>query len=208
MLRKEICVVGLSKEKVEGIKAIFDAGLEFSIAKEYPRISDALGGIVNDAYELFIIELPPASDHDDFFKFLRLASLSSKLVVITDTLELRVIQKCIQYGTSGLIHAKKMGLLIYRCVEKVFDGEVFICSGSLEILVNSLRTTSEDGIVSLREREVLELLSMGLSYSEISNSLNISLGTTKSHVSNIYKKLKVRNITEAVLQARHHKLIE
>ena len=48
-----------------------------------------------------------------------------------------------------------------------------------------------------REKEVLKMVSMGKCNKEIAQSLCISLATAQNHVRNLYKKLKVRNRTEA-----------
>jgi ATP/maltotriose-dependent transcriptional regulator MalT len=45
--------------------------------------------------------------------------------------------------------------------------------------------------LTLREREVLKLVSAGLSNKDIARRLAISLGTTKSHVHNLLGKLNV-----------------
>lgn len=55
--------------------------------------------------------------------------------------------------------------------------------------------------LSEREREVLRLMSGGLSNKEIANALDLSEGTIKNHVSNILAKLGVRDRTRAVLKA-------
>jgi LuxR family maltose regulon positive regulatory protein len=55
--------------------------------------------------------------------------------------------------------------------------------------------------LSLRERDVLELLAQRLSYQEIADQLFISAGTVKRHVSSIYSKLDVSNRREALLKA-------
>lgn len=52
--------------------------------------------------------------------------------------------------------------------------------------------------LTLREREVLDLLAQGISNKEISQKLFISVETVKSHIKNIYKKLEVKNRVEAV----------
>lgn len=49
-----------------------------------------------------------------------------------------------------------------------------------------------------REKEVLQLLSQGLLYKEISAKLFISLDTVRRHCFNIYTKLHVKNKIEAV----------
>lgn len=51
-----------------------------------------------------------------------------------------------------------------------------------------------------RENEVLDHISLGLKDQEIADHLYISLGTVKSHVKSIYRKLKVRNRIEATIK--------
>ena len=57
--------------------------------------------------------------------------------------------------------------------------------------------TSLDAL-SKRENEILEMLSTGLLYKEISDKLSISSETVRKHVYHIYEKLHVSNRIEAV----------
>ncbi len=61
--------------------------------------------------------------------------------------------------------------------------------------------------LSPREIEVLEQLSKGLSYNNISQNLFLSPSTVRKHVENIYTKLQVHNKLEAVEKARNNNLI-
>jgi DNA-binding NarL/FixJ family response regulator len=56
--------------------------------------------------------------------------------------------------------------------------------------------------VSSREEEVLRLLSDGLTDREIAERLTISPRTVESHVSNILRKLEVRNRSQAARRYR------
>ena len=63
------------------------------------------------------------------------------------------------------------------------------------------RTHSEaEHPLSLREREVLELLSKGLLYKEIADALSVNIETIRKHCHNIYEKLQVSSRTEAVVK--------
>jgi two-component system response regulator DegU len=52
-------------------------------------------------------------------------------------------------------------------------------------------------VLSVRELEVLELLSHGLTNVEIASRLSITTHAVKFHLSSIYRKLGVANRTEA-----------
>jgi DNA-binding NarL/FixJ family response regulator len=54
--------------------------------------------------------------------------------------------------------------------------------------------------LSMREREVLELLSTGLPYKEIADMLGVNIETVRKHCHNIYEKLQVNSRTEAVVK--------
>jgi len=58
--------------------------------------------------------------------------------------------------------------------------------------------------ISAREREVLELLSQGLSNKEIGDRLDVSQFTIKNHLARIFPKLRVRSRTAAVMAYLHH----
>jgi DNA-binding NarL/FixJ family response regulator len=53
-----------------------------------------------------------------------------------------------------------------------------------------------------REREVLELMASGATNREIASSLYLSPNTVKEHTSGLFRKLDVRNRTEAVQRAQ------
>lgn len=55
--------------------------------------------------------------------------------------------------------------------------------------------------LTLREKEVLKLIAKGVSNHDIAEKLYLSEVTVKSHISNIFKKLDVKNRTQAVLVA-------
>jgi LuxR family maltose regulon positive regulatory protein len=61
--------------------------------------------------------------------------------------------------------------------------------------------------LSARELAVLRLLPSEMSLREIGNELFVSLNTVKTHVRNIYAKLRVRTREEAVARARERGLL-
>jgi len=62
--------------------------------------------------------------------------------------------------------------------------------------------------LSVREKDVLSCLVKGMSYKMIADHCNISYETVRSHMKNIYEKLHVASMTEAVAKAINQKLVK
>lgn len=61
--------------------------------------------------------------------------------------------------------------------------------------------------LTAREYEVLQQLSKGLSNAEIAGQLCLSLSTIKTHVSNLFFKMDVKNRTQAIEKAKQLKIV-
>jgi two-component system, NarL family, response regulator LiaR len=61
--------------------------------------------------------------------------------------------------------------------------------------------------ISKREYEVLLLLAKGFSNQEIADKLFVSINTIKSHTSNLFEKLEVKNRTQVLIIAKQKGLI-
>lgn len=60
--------------------------------------------------------------------------------------------------------------------------------------------------LSQRQREILTLLANGESNKEISRTLNISAGTVKAHLESLYRRLDVKNRTQAAMLLNHREV--
>jgi LuxR family maltose regulon positive regulatory protein len=67
--------------------------------------------------------------------------------------------------------------------------------------------TEPPEVLSERELEVLQLISAGKSNRRIASELFVSLGTVKTHINNLYRKLDSHSRTQAVARARELKLL-
>jgi len=61
-------------------------------------------------------------------------------------------------------------------------------------------------LLTEREAEVLKYLCDGFNYKKVSQKLFISESTVKTHINNVFTKLKVNDRTQAVLYALKHDL--
>ncbi|ECC3252499.1 response regulator transcription factor [Salmonella enterica] len=66
--------------------------------------------------------------------------------------------------------------------------------------LNSTELESRDiKALSARQREILQMLAAGESNKQIGRALNISTGTVKAHLESLYRRLDVKNRTQAAM---------
>jgi len=91
---------------------------------------------------------------------------------------------------------------------KVKKSQIPMLEGFYDQLLSDLNPVSSIDIhLSNREREILILISQGFSNKGIAEHLFLSLDTVKSHNRHAFKKLGVKNRTQATLKAQKLDLI-
>jgi DNA-binding NarL/FixJ family response regulator len=72
---------------------------------------------------------------------------------------------------------------------------------------SSPKPVSKTEKLTLREQEVIRLISEGLQSKDIAYQLHISVVTVKSHLTNIYRKLEVPNRTSMLNKVRNLQIL-
>ena len=70
------------------------------------------------------------------------------------------------------------------------------------------KASKRGGVLTAREREILQLLAEGKSSKEVATSLNISVKTAETHRANIMRKLNLHSMSALVRYAVRNKIIE
>ncbi|MFC0876733.1 response regulator [Saccharicrinis sp. FJH2] len=138
-----------------------------------------------------------------------------KIIMLTVFDDEANIFKSIQSGADGYLLKDEDAETIHNSIVEIMEGGApmtpSIALKALKLLRNPVKPSEEppkkNYELSVRETEVLEQLSRGLNYNEISANLFISPATVRKHIENIYRKLQVRNKLEAVNLANKERLI-
>lgn len=112
------------------------------------------------------------------------------------------IFEALKSGASGYIIKTDSSDKMMESIRDVLRGGAPMSSGVAKKVIQFFTKTPPqqkilDGLTA-KENEILELLSKGFLYKEISGELQVSIDTVKKHCGNIYRKLQVSNRTEAI----------
>lgn len=113
------------------------------------------------------------------------------------------MQRCMSLGAHGYLPKDCDAFELLKALEVVALGKTYL---SIELPATS-KIKDTENILSSREREVLSLLSNGLSSKQIAGQLSISARTVESHRLNIMKKLNTTNSAETISVATRLHLI-
>lgn len=115
------------------------------------------------------------------------------------------IFEALSAGANGYILKKTSPAKLLEGIKELIEGGAPMSSQIARKVVaafqnkpNTVSTGIALDVLSRRENEILEMLSKGLLYKEISDKLFISSETVRKHVYHIYEKLHVSNRVEAV----------
>lgn len=120
----------------------------------------------------------------------------ASVLVFGLTIDLPLVKSALQAGARGFIHAAMQPDQITRAVEVAANGELVAPRELLEYLLSD-EDPVDLNMLSIRQREVLDLVVEGLSNAEIAGRLYLSESTVKQHLRASYKALGVSNRTEA-----------
>lgn len=120
------------------------------------------------------------------------------IVVLGSENDLQLARDVLRVGASGFIHLGMEPSQIVRALSVTLEGQLALPRELLNRLIVGEDTFSSDlANLTLRQREILELVTEGMSNTQIARRLFLSESTIKQHLRAAYKILKVRNRTEA-----------
>jgi len=116
-------------------------------------------------------------------------------------------------GASGYLLKKTSPLRILEAINEVLDGGASMNASIVKRVLsffNNQRSAGPGNEYALSQREmmILTCLVNGDSYKMIADHCNISIGTVRSHINNIYKKLHINSKSEAVAKAIKERLVQ
>jgi two-component system, NarL family, nitrate/nitrite response regulator NarL len=140
--------------------------------------------------------------------------VETKIILLTAAAEPAEIATALQLGARAIVLKESASEVLFRCIEKVIDGQYWVGRQPVRDLVGLLRDLTASSPTDVRrqfgltprEREMIGAIVEGLSNADIAKRFSISENTVKHHLTSIFDKLGVSNRLELALFALHHRL--
>jgi DNA-binding NarL/FixJ family response regulator len=126
-----------------------------------------------------------------------------QIIVLTVYEDTDTIFEALRAGACGYLLKRSSPQQILSAIQDILQGGAPMTSAIARKVVSVFQLpvapAGAGTALSAREREVLDLLALGLSNKEIAAKLNLSPFTVKNYLARVFEKLHVRCRTEAVM---------
>lgn len=190
-----------------GIIALLEQGARLQVVGEAGTGEEAVEQAATLRPDVVLMDLQmPVMDGVEATRRITAERPSTAVVVLTTFDDDELIWEGMRAGARGYLLKDVPPEELIEAIEAAAAGKTLLPPAIASKLAQRIHRGSGSILdaaeaLTVREREILELIAQGCSNREIGEALHISENTVKTHLSNVYQKLEVNDRTEAVTTA-------
>ena len=190
---------------------LLDAAADFEVVAEASDVDEALRAVLGHKPDVLVLDLnmPGEQSSLDALPGVTERSPDTKTVILTMQEDPEYARRALRAGALGYVLKEAADSELVEAVRRAADGGTYLNPA----LGARLATTPEhsDGPpddLSAREAEVLKLIALGHTNSEIGEQLFLSVRTVETHRAHVQQKLSLSSRAELVRYALDHGLLD
>jgi two-component system, NarL family, nitrate/nitrite response regulator NarL len=166
----------------------------------------AIEAVRNHAPDVAVLDLAmPGANGLKALESIKAEMPGTNVVLLTGQIAGDQIARALAAGAKAILLKDSALEELVSCVQAVADGRKWVSASLLEYEreFRANRGSIEQALTE-REREIMRLVARGLSNKSVARRLELSEGTVKGHLHNIYRKTGTSNRTELAVLALAH----
>jgi DNA-binding NarL/FixJ family response regulator len=205
--KKRVLIVEDDAEIRNSFSLIVNSSQKFMVVNAYGNCEEAIDNISRDKPEIVLMDIElPGINGIQGTKLIKDKNPHIDIVMVTVYEDSELVFEALKAGASGYITKSANYLELLTALEEIMKGGAPMSSRIARMVIDNFHVNPNSPLTK-RETEILQLISEGKTYTQISEELFISKETAKTHIKNIYSKLQVNSKSEAIAKANLEKLI-
>lgn len=199
---------------LRGVRGTLEAQEGVQVVAEVTSGDEALQAVREHKPDLLVLDLSmPGLAPEELVVQSRVEHPDLKVLILTAYSDDYHLMKIAQMPISGYLIKDEAPEHLVQAVRVIGEGAVWF-SQCIADKIRGLGKSREDSEpstlsgLSIRERQVLELISQGLDNSVIASRLSLAKQTVRNYTSTLYQKIGVVSRMEALVWAREHSVEE
>lgn len=188
---------------MEGLTKVLSARENLEVVGQFTRGEELLSFLKETAVNIVLLDIAlPDISGIDLCKSIKTSFPHTIVVALSNHNNRNMIMEMLKNGASGyLLKNASAGELIH-CIDAARGGEIVFSQDVKNIIFSPQLTHSQDlARLTNREKQVLELIALGKTTTEMAEQLYVSRFTIESHRKNLLKKFTAKNVAELIRTA-------
>jgi len=181
----------------QGLKSMLKLQSDLTVVAEVDRVSELAPALSRTPCDILLLDLQMERN-----SLAEIAGLSRRVrvVVVTASENSAEALAALRAGARAVVFKRFAIETLMTALRAVRDGHVWMPPALQADLAAQMSEPSGEALTT-REREIVRLVALGLHNAEIAPRLSIGEVTVKTHLNNIFRKLKVRDRVGLTLYA-------
>lgn len=184
---------------------------QYEVVASYPNCTNVLEAIKEHSPKVVMMDIDmPEVNGIEGLRMIKENDPSIHVIMITVFDDSDHVFEAMQSGADGYLLKRSKPAQIIKALDEVLEGGApmtpIIAKKVLSFFSRKREPENGHGLTP-KEKEVLKLLVDGFSYKMVANELGVTIETVRTHIKNIYRKLQVNSMSEAVVKAIREDLI-
>jgi two-component system response regulator NreC len=198
-----------------GLRALLERDGEFQVIAEAADGYEAIDLAVLHKPDVILLDVGmPRLSGPDAAQSISQKLPAARIVMLSMHSDEAYVLRALKAGARGYLLKASPEADVLAAIRAVAAGNAYFSPSITKLLVEEYivevrRRGVEDSydLLSIREKEILQVLASGKSNREIADVLCISVSTVETHRNNIFQKLHLHNLAELILYAVRKGLI-
>ena len=184
---------------------MFAQGLESLLRDEFELVGAAGNGeelvemTLRLAPDVILVDISmPVLNGFDAVRRIRKSNGETRIIFLTMHDDATLLAEAFRCGASGYVLKQAAGEELVNAIREVANGNTYVSPLLADLPPEPVTLHTQKTTITPRQREVLELISRGLTMKEIASQLNISTRTAESHKYEMMQTLGVETTAELI----------
>src|SRR5436190_15898962 len=188
----------------QGIRALLERELDDVVVTDAPTPEAARDGATGEPPDVVIIDPRSGTGEVEETVATLRRRLQSAIVIFTSNGGARLLAEALKAGVKGYVRKDSPPEDLVRAIRAARSGDFYVDPA----LSSTIVLEEGDRTLTVRQREILQMLADGMQTEAVAKKLGLSTETVRTHTKRILAKLHADTRTQAVAIAIRNGLIE
>jgi len=192
----------------QGLEAMLSMAEDLELAGVVDNGDDAVAAVQKDAVDVVLMDvnLGAGINGIEATKQIKKTNPETKVLVLTMFTDPGTVAEAVKAGAEGYLSKGSSRESVIQAIHDVAEGRAVLDPNVTEGVFGRIGGRDQHALTD-RELTVLQELANGHATRSVAEHIHVSEETVKTYLKNIYKKLDVRDRTEAVAEAFRRGLV-